>query len=119
MVLRRAILETVRLPIMLEPTPRDRRVVLEHDQPVFVHRLLKNSPLRLERYERLDVVAHDPREREVGVRRNEIAQVESALPRRLDEDALVIGGVARCRDHSQTLYDFLLAGYPLDFVRRF
>ncbi len=49
--------------------------MLQHQQPLFIERLLENPPLRLERNQRLYVVAHDPWEREMGVGGNQIAQI--------------------------------------------
>ena len=64
---------------MLNVPPRNRSVVLEYHQPPLLHGLLQNASLGFESNQRLDVVAHDPRQRQMGMRRDEIAQIERAL----------------------------------------
>ncbi|MBA3466516.1 MAG: hypothetical protein H0T21_03840, partial [Gemmatimonadaceae bacterium] len=49
--------------------------MLENEQPVLIDGLLEDPPLRLKRDQWLDVVAHDPRQRQVRVSWNEIAEI--------------------------------------------
>src|SRR5205814_6367684 len=73
-----------------EPSRHHIRVVLEAEQPLFRFRLLVQPPLRLERHEWLQVVAHDPGQRKVGRGRHEVRDEAGALTLALEQDRLVI-----------------------------
>src|SRR3954471_13485584 len=49
----------------IQPSPGDLRIVLEHQKPVLVQSALVDRSPRFERAERLDIVTHDPWERDV------------------------------------------------------
>ena len=66
---------------MFNASPRNGSIVLEDHEPLLVERLLEDLALGLETDQRLYVVPHDPRERQVRMRRNDIPEVEGALPR--------------------------------------
>src|ERR1041385_3809776 len=88
----------VRLTVMAELRPRGFHIVFEYDEPPFVHRPLQNPPLGLERHQRLDVVPHDPRQRQMGRGRRQIRDEERALAVRLDQKTLMVGRVPRRED---------------------
>src|SRR5207302_2530878 len=71
-------------------SPRDHRgVVLEEQQPPFRLRPLVQTALRRERHQGLKVVAHDPRQRQMGGGGHQVRQEADTLPRALDQDRLV------------------------------
>src|SRR2546425_7741809 len=69
--------------------------MLEDQQPLLRLCPLVQVPPRFERDERLQVVAHDPREREMGGGRHDVGDEAGLLSAALDEDRLVIGNVSR------------------------
>ena len=50
------------------------RIVLEHEQPLLASRTGEERALGFERHERLQVVAHDPRQRQVRRGRDDVAE---------------------------------------------
>src|SRR5690606_26397792 len=85
--------------LLADPPPCDRRVVLEDQEPVLLLRALHDRALRFQRYERLDVIAHDPRERQVRTGGHDVRKKDGGLAGGLDEDGLVMRGVARRAQH--------------------
>src|SRR5690554_4746926 len=85
--------------LLADPPPCDRRVVLEDQEPVLLLRALHDRALRFQRHERLDIIAHDPRERQVRTGGHDVGKKDRGLACGLDEDGLVMRGVARRAQH--------------------
>src|SRR5438105_2718551 len=83
------------LPVAPQSPRNHRRVVLEEQQPRLRLRPLVQAALRLERHQRLQVVAHDPRQRQAGGGRHQVRPEADAVPGALDQDRLVKGDVPR------------------------
>src|SRR5688572_26914133 len=75
--------------------------MLEHQQPLVGLGALIQPPARLEGDERLEIVAHDPRERQVRGRGDEVRQVASGLAAARDEDRAVMRHVPRRRQQTK------------------
>src|SRR6266496_6790160 len=86
-----------RLTLASQPARYHRGIVLEAQQPPLGLRSRVQPALRLERDQRLQVVPHDPGERQVRGRRHEIREEAGPLARALHQDRLVIGNVPRRR----------------------
>src|SRR5262245_40443953 len=67
--------------LLVEPnsTPRNRRVMLDNARPPPRRRLRQHPPLGLERNQRLHVVPHDPRKRQVRGGRDEVGEIDRAV----------------------------------------
>ena len=95
--------------------------MLEYQEPLLGLGTLVEPTARLERDERLQVVAHDPRQRQVRRRGHEIRQKADAFATTLYQDRLVKRHVSGCRDTANALQDFRLAidqlkGHTLEIV---
>src|SRR5687768_10362309 len=102
---------------MHDSSPGERRVVLEDQEPLFISGATQVFALRLERHERLDVVAHDPWEREVSSGRHEVAEVERSLAARLEERALVMRRGAGCTHDADPRDDLTVAFDEIEEAR--
>src|SRR3989441_6990722 len=83
--------------------------MLEDEEPLLGLRALVQPAASLERYERLEVVAHDPRKREVGGGRHDIRDEACLLAAAVDKNGLVIRHVPRRRQGPNAGQDFHLA----------
>ena len=72
-------LQHVRLPVVGDAPEADDGVVLEEHGPPVLLCPAQQAPLALQRRQRLDVVPHDPGEREVRARRDDVAEEAEAL----------------------------------------
>src|SRR6266571_3240911 len=82
------------LSVPSEPTRHDRRVVLEDQPPPLGLSSLIDAPPRLERDEGLQVIAHDPRQRQMRCRGHQVRDEARPLAAALDQDRLVIRDVS-------------------------
>src|SRR2546425_9608147 len=80
--------------------------MLEDEEPLLGLRALVQPAASLERHERLEVVAHDPRKREVGGGRHDIGDEAGLLAAAVDENGLVIRHVPRRRQGPNAGQDF-------------
>src|SRR3569833_2157234 len=86
----------VRLAVVLDLRPCDDGIVLEDQRPAFVDGAFEDATLCLQRDERLDVVTHDPRQRQVRHRRRQVRDVEAQCAvATVDEQTLMMWRVAR------------------------
>src|SRR2546422_257211 len=97
------------LPILLQPTRDRRRVVLEDQQPPLRLRPLVNAAAGLERDQRLQVVAHDPRHWQMSRRRHQVGDEAGLLAAALDENRLVIRYMSRRGKPANAREDLRLA----------
>ena len=89
--------------------------MLEDQQPPLGLRLLIDAPSRLERDERLQVIAHDPRQRQMRNGGHQVGDETGLLARALEQDRLVIGHMTGCRDPADAGQDF---GVAVDQLER-
>src|SRR2546427_111811 len=82
------------LSVPSEPTRHDRRVVLEDQPPPLGLSPLIDAPPRLERDEGLQVIAHDPGQRQMRCRGHQVRDEARPLAAALDQDRLVIRDVS-------------------------
>src|SRR5712664_2696799 len=109
------------LPVLCQSPRDDMGVVLENQQPLLRFGALIQPAARLERDERLQIVAHDPRQRQMGRRGHEIGYKAGPLGAALDQDRLVKRDVTRCRDPANPPQDLRFAvdqleGHALEVV---
>src|SRR5687768_6581359 len=78
----------------------DARIVLEENQVLALDRLSDEVPLERHRLHGEQVVSHDPGVLQVRRRRDQIRDEHGGLPARLDEDDLVLAGVAAGANHT-------------------
>src|SRR2546428_7087651 len=83
--------------------------MLEDEEPLLGLRALVQSAASLERYGRVEVVAHDRRKREVGGGRHDIGDEAGLLAAAVDKNGLVIRHVPRRRQGPNAGQDFHLA----------
>src|SRR6266567_5469735 len=83
-----------RLALAAQPSRHHLGIVLEAEQPPLRFGLLVQMALRLERHEGLEVISHDPGEREVGRGRDQVRDEAGPLAAALEQDRLVIRHVA-------------------------
>src|SRR5919108_906433 len=99
------------LPLPPQPPCNRRGIVLEKEQPALRLRARVQAALRLERYQGLQVVAHDPGQRQMGRGGYQVRQEADPLSRALDQDRLVKRHVARCRKAPDPGHGFRLPGH--------
>src|SRR6266550_302021 len=98
-----------------QATGHDLRVVLEHQQPPLRLGPLVDPPPCLEGHEGLQVVAHDPGQRQMRRCRDEIGDEAGLLPAAPDEDRLVIRDMSRRRQRVDPRQDL---GFAVDQLKR-
>src|SRR5690606_9633820 len=87
----------------IQPSPGGVGIVLEHQEPALLERAGPEAPLRLQRDERLEVVPHDPGQRQVRGGRADVGEEARRLAVALHEHRLVVRRVAGRGDHAHAL----------------
>ena len=102
---------------MFDVPPGHLGVVIKDHKPLLLEGTAQDPPFRLERDQRLDVVPHDPRERQVGDRRHQVAEQHGALAARLQQDALMVRCVAGGGNDPDPGDDIALAVHEVESTR--
>src|SRR5881397_752260 len=106
-----------------EPPRHHGGVVLEPQQPAFGFGPAVQPASRLERDERLQIVSHDPWERQMRAGRHQVREEAGALTAALHQHRLMVGDVTRGRQaanpgHHLGFAGYQVEGYPLEIGRQ-
>src|SRR5687768_13790083 len=105
------------LSVLLDDAAERRlRVVVEEAEPAFARGLREEAALGFERLHGEEVVAHDPREREVRARRDEVGEAVERLAAAPEPEALHRARVARDRLQREAGQDFVGRGLQFELA---
>ena len=91
--------------------------MFEEDQVFERGRLGEKRPLECQRLHRIQVVTHDPRQRHVRGRRDQIRHEDGRLSARLDPHELMMRSVAASADRSHARHDLRIVVHERELAR--